>query len=151
MKRTPFSRAKPFDRKRPMRRRRRSTKYSRRPRDFEFMGWVKTLLCSVEEERPDPDREPTPCHGVIEADHMGPRGISQKADDRTCAPMCHGHHGERTDHTGSFKYLKQADLRGWRDRAMARTQALWAERTGQIVPASAPPDATSTRAREDHR
>lgn len=126
MRRSPLRRS-------PMRRRSRSTKYSRRPRDVPYMLFVKSLLCSVEEERPDPDREPTPCSGVIEADHAGRRGISQKADDRTTIPICTGHHRERTDHTGSFKYTTRESNRAWLDRAITRTQTLYAERNGDSI------------------
>jgi hypothetical protein len=126
VKRSPLKRTR-------MRRRRGSTKYSRRTRDFEFMGFVKTLLCSVEEEWPNVDQRPTDCGGEIEADHMGDRGLGQKADDRTCAPMCTWHHRERTDHTGSFKHVTRDHERGWRSRAIARTQTLFAERGGECL------------------
>lgn len=133
MKRTAILRRSAFTRHAPMRRGRRGSKYSKRERDFPRMLFVKTLLCSVEEERPDPDVTPTPCRGVIEADHMGERGIGQKADDSTCAPMCTGHHRERHDHCGSFKYCTKEQLRGWRKRAIARTQVLWGERNGEVL------------------
>jgi hypothetical protein len=94
------------------------------------MGWVKTLLCSVEEEWPDKEQRPTDCGGVIEADHMGDRALGRKADDRTCAPMCRDHHRERTDHTGTFKHIDRETERGWRARAIERTQTLYAERHG---------------------
>jgi hypothetical protein len=126
MRRTPLRRT-------AMRRRSRPTSYSRRPRDLPYMLFVKTLLCSVEEERPDPDREPTPCWGVIEADHAGRRGISQKADDRTVIPICTGHHRERTDHTGSFKHTTRESNRAWLDRAITRTQTIYAERNGDTI------------------
>ena len=117
----------PLRRKTPLRSRRRS-RYARRERDTTFMLFVKTLLCSVEEERPDADREPTACYGPVEADHMGARGLGRKADDRTCAPLCRQHHRERGDHSGSFKHLTRDQVRAWRARAIARTQTMWNER-----------------------
>jgi hypothetical protein len=131
MKRAALFRRTPITR-RPMRRGRHRSKYSKRDRDFAFMGFVKLQLCSVEEENPDPDRDPTPCSGVIEADHVGERGMGQKADDRTCIPMCTGHHRERHDHCGTFKYCTREQIRGWKRRAMARTQTYWCERTGEV-------------------
>lgn len=98
-----------------------------------FMAFVKTLPCSVEEEWPDVDTIPTTCRGPIEADHMGARGLGQKADDRTCAPLCTGHHRERTDHTGSFKHVTKDHERGWRARAVLRTQTIWLERNGHVI------------------
>jgi len=112
----------------PFRSRMRATSYSRRPRDLERMLWIKGLLCSVEEERPDPFRDPTPCTGRVQADHMGMRGLGQKADDSTCAPMCERHHRERTDKFGSFAHVSREDLRAWCARAIARTQQIWSER-----------------------
>jgi len=131
MKRSPLTRKTPLQRS-PMKRRKGSTKYSRRERDLEFMNFVRSeLLCSVLEEWPCVDYEPTPCEGPIEADHMGPRGLSHKADDRTCAALCTKHHRERTDHTGSFKFCTKAEVRAWRERAILRAQTLFAERNGQ--------------------
>lgn len=126
MKRSPLRRT-------PMRRRHRSTSYSRRPRDIDFMLFVKTLLCSVEEEWPDVDQRPTACGGVVEADHMGSRGLGQKADDRTCAPICTQHHRERSDHTGTFKHITKEQEREWRARAITRTLTLYAEHHGEVV------------------
>jgi hypothetical protein len=117
-------------RRSPMCPSKRRSKYARRERDFEYMGFVKALLCSVEEEWPNPDERPTECGGVIEADHMGARGLGQKADDRTCAPMCRDHHREHTDHTGTFKHVDRETERAWRERAIERTQVLFVERHG---------------------
>lgn len=94
------------------------------------MGWVKTLLCSVEEEPPDAERTPTACSGAVEADHAGDRGLGQKADDTTCIPLCTQHHRERTDHSGAFRHLTREQARAWRTRAIQRTQTMWAEREG---------------------
>ncbi|MGN6107086.1 MAG: hypothetical protein ACTHU0_18410 [Kofleriaceae bacterium] len=81
---------------------------------------VKRLACSV---RVDPPvANPTSCHGHVEADHMGDRGLGRKADDRTCAPLCWRHHHERTDHTGTFRSLSRDELRTWRARQIERTQ-----------------------------
>jgi hypothetical protein len=133
MKRSELKRRTWITRRAPIRRGRRRSKYSKRKRDIPYIQFVKTLLCSVVEEWPNYPAKPTPCRGATEADHMGDRGITRKADDRTCAPMCTGHHGERHSHTGTFKYCTKEQLRGWKRRAIARTQTLWAERNGEVV------------------
>jgi hypothetical protein len=93
------------------------------------MRWVKRLPCSVRVEAPDPDVLPTTCSGRVEADHMGlERGLGQKADDSTCAPLCRKHHRERTDHVGTFRSVTRDMEREWRGRAITRTQAEWARR-----------------------
>lgn len=128
MKRSPIKRTK------PMRRRSRSTKYSRRPRDLEFMAWVRDQLCSVEEDWPDRDQQPTACLGPIQADHDSRgRGLGQKSDDRTCIPLCLGHHTERTDHSGTFKHLTRDQIRAWFDRAQARLDVTWNEHHGEVI------------------
>lgn len=119
----PLQRRTPLRRRTPMRRGRKRTSYSRRPRDFEFMGWVKRLTCSVRVDPPVPS--PTPCFGEVEADHMGDRALGRKADDRTCAPLCQQHHAERSSRAGSFKHLNREGMRAWRTRQIARTQAEW--------------------------
>lgn len=101
--------------------------YARRPRDRAFMMFVRKLPCAVRVEPPDPLRL-TPCTGRVEADHMGDRAVGQKADDTTCVPMCATHHVQRTTHWGCFRNLDREQLRGWRARQIARTQAEWSAR-----------------------
>lgn len=119
-------------RRSPMRRSNRTSRYATRERDSAFMLFVKQQLCSVEQDWPG-ILPPTPCEGAIEADHMGDRGLSHKAADDTCAPMCTQHHRERTDHTGSFKLLTKAEVRAWRARQILRTQTNYAEHRGEAV------------------
>jgi len=64
----------------------------------------------------------TPCYGNIEADHAGRRGIGQKADDRTCIPLCRNHHRERTDFSGTFKGWTQNGMRIWLNIMISRHQ-----------------------------
>jgi hypothetical protein len=130
-----------------MKRQRGTTSYSRRERNFEFMTWVRAGGCIVLEVNPIAfirRRLPlieaarlieivsvnltTICRGDIEADHMGARGLSQKADDFTCVSICQQHHIERTDHTGIFRPLNRDEVREWRAVAIERTQAAWSNR-----------------------
>lgn len=104
------------------------SRYARRPRNMAFIGFVWTLPCTVRVEAPDPARAPSACWGRIEADHMGERALGRKAEDDTCVPICEQHHRERTDHSGSFRHLTRDQLRPWRARAIARTQAAWSAR-----------------------
>lgn len=118
----PLRRRKPL-RRSPMRRGARRSSYALRPRDADYMLAVKLLPCAVSVDPPDPARV-TRCSGVVEADHAGERGLGRKADDRTCIPMCTGHHRERTDHAGSFRGLSRGQARTWRERAIDRTWPL---------------------------
>jgi hypothetical protein len=128
---------KPLRRLQRLRARSITNSYRRRTRDFNFMGFVKTRPCIVRELAPflflsTPEQasrfKATPCSGVVEADHAGARGIGQKADDRTCIPLCSSHHSQRTNHTGVFWLMTQHELRAWRARAIELTQAAWSNR-----------------------
>jgi hypothetical protein len=110
-----------------MRRRRATPRRSDRERNPEFMEFVRRQPCSVRVDPPDPNRI-TPCSGRVEADHMGDRAMGRKADDDTCAPMCHAHHVQRSSHHGSFRDLMKPELREWRARQIERTQAAWRAR-----------------------
>lgn len=139
MRRTPLKRSTPLRASsglnRAVRLRARGdTKYRRRERDFDFMGFVKRQPCIVRSLPPflfvgDAARagkyKATPCSGCVEADHAGARGIGQKADDRTCIPLCSSHHNARTNHKGEFFHMTRDELRAWRAAAIQRTQAAW--------------------------
>ncbi len=82
----------------------------------------------------DPARpKQTPCGGVIEADHLGPHGLSHKGEDRLVAPICTQHHRERTDHSGAFRDFDREDMRDFVSIAIQHTHAL-AERAGVEIP-----------------
>ena len=113
--------------------------YRKRERDLEYMRWVKRQPCIVRSlplclfVGPGTSAlavfsVQTPCSGPVEADHAGERGIGQKADDRTCIPLCQNHHRERTDHMRTFRPLTRDELRAWRAAAIERTQAAWRNR-----------------------
>lgn len=106
----------PLRRKTPMRRRSVS-KYRMRVRDIDYMKWVKRQPCAARWFDPDG------CYGVVEADHAGRRGYGQKADDRTCIPLCTNHHELRGSFHGVFKDWDQARMRAWLLEVTARTQA----------------------------
>jgi hypothetical protein len=62
------------------------TLYSKRPRDWAYMSFIKSQQCCVCEKLRLIN------FGRIEAHHAGPRGLSQKSPDRTCIPLCWRHH-----------------------------------------------------------
>lgn len=127
-----MKRSKPLRTRTPLRRttrlraRSKTNSYRKRERDFEFMGFVKRQPCIVRTMPPSDVH--TFCRGRVEADHLGVRGMGQKANDRTCAPLCEGHHRERHDHAGTFRPLTKAELRDWRARAIEHTQTEWGNR-----------------------
>lgn len=117
MKRTALKRKTPLRRKAPMRNKRTST-YAQRPRDLDYMAWIRTRVCTVGVAiRVLKDKLPlelmTPCFGRIEADHVGERPMGQKADDRTTVPLCQGHHLQRTTFSGFFKNWTREGMREW--------------------------------------
>ncbi len=120
------------------------TKYKSRERDTEYMLFVKTMPCmvyqldaiqcmSVAKQDGGPSLV-TKCSGDVEADHKSSGALSHKSKDNTVIPLCQLHHRERTDHTGSFKHYKQADMRAFVVAAIQMTQNL-ARRYGMEVPA----------------
>ncbi len=131
---------------------RKAPKYRNRERAWPYMGFVKSLACcasvnvlaemTLAAERRG-ESTPlwwagavawhTPCAGDIEADHAGRRGIGQKASDATCIPLCRQHHRERTDHTGAWRGMNQAQARAFLIDAIAYTQSV-ARRRGVAVP-----------------
>lgn len=118
-------------------RKRGDSAYRNRSRSTDFMLWVKQQPCAMQMV---PITWPTSkvvsdegtavsyytwCSGPIEADHMGERGLSRKAADSTCAPLCNGHHHERTNHCGIFTLAVKAQLRDWRAAVLAWVADLW--------------------------
>lgn len=96
----------------------RKTKYAERERDFDFMMFVKSLPCLIAGLEGAGH-----CSSVVEPDHVGVRGIGQKAPDDTCVPLCSTHHLDRHAHTGYFRYRSKEWTREWREEAIRKTQA----------------------------
>ena len=99
----------------PIRRKPRAERsaYANRPRDFSYMGRVKSLACCA--------LDLGGCDGPIEADHAGRRGLSHKADDLTTIPLCRLHHRQRHDFSGPFKTWERDDMRAFLVGAIHRT------------------------------
>lgn len=68
-------------------------------RSSRYLAWIRTLPCIV-------------CRSTrnIEAAHTGPHGMSQKAPDTSCIPLCHRHHqgGEDSLHKLGPRKFQQA-------------------------------------------
>lgn len=100
----------------------RKSRYAERERDFEFMGWVKSLPCLLYQH--DGAGPCTP--GYVEADHAGlDAGLTRKAPDDTCIPLCSAHHLDRHACTGFFRGRSKQWKRDWRLDAIAKTQAAY--------------------------
>jgi hypothetical protein len=83
-------------------------------KDPAYLKWIRTLPCAcccvIDYGEwwldlvlaPDMRDSKIP----LEAAHTGPRGLSQKSDDRTCIPLCGGHHrtGIFSIHTLGVKF-----------------------------------------------
>lgn len=91
-----------------------ASKYRRRDRDFEYMGWIKQQPCLLYGADGAGDCSP----GWVEADHAGTRPYGQKADDTTCIPLCSRHHRDRTDRSGFFRGKTKDWHREWCDSAI---------------------------------
>ncbi len=94
----------------------------KRIRDRDYMVWVKTLPCVAGDLEGGEER--SRCSGPVEAHHAGTRGMSQKAEDRTCIPLCAYHHrGCWHGASGVFKSWDREARRAWAVRMICQTQA----------------------------
>lgn len=142
MKRTGMKRSRPMSRSTPKssavpplkskkrKSPKRKTKYASRERDIDYMLWVKTLPCLIASLE-----GAGPCSSVVEPDHVGVRGIGQKAPDDTCVPLCSTHHLDRHAHTGYFRYRSKEWTREWREEAIRKTQAEHQRCGGRVIDA----------------
>jgi hypothetical protein len=143
MKRTALKRKTPLLRvnhindlaTKPPRKRPKPTKYKKRERAFDYMGWVKLQRCIVPvmrelEEiahyRDGGERDfvmpESKCGGAVEADHAQNAGMSHKGPDALCIPLCTQHHRERTDFSGAFAFFRKEDMRAFISIAIQYTQ-----------------------------
>lgn len=84
---------------------------------------VVAMLAEIETLR---RLRPAICSRIVEADHMGARGLGRKADDTTCAPLCSTHHRHRTDFAGAFRDFDREAMRRFCDVAITWTHHAWA-------------------------
>ena len=107
--------------------------YATRDRDVEHMLAVKGLPCALS----GVDGAGR-CEGPVEADHAGPRAYGQKADDKTCIPLCTCHHRHRTESRGFFASMSKEQRRHWCRITIARTQHTLAMKRVGVEPKEAP-------------
>lgn len=62
--------------------------------------------------------------GPIEAHHAGRRGMSQRAHDDTCVPLCRQHHRDYHAAAGPFRRLNREERRAWAIARIDETRAL---------------------------
>jgi len=120
MKRTPLKRTSTLRRKAWLRPRKKSA-YATRPRDLDYMAWIRSQPCAAGEFA-------APCSGRIEADHVGRRPTGRKAADDTCVPMCQHHHRQRDNFHGPFKHWDQQKMREWLASLVVKYQEMYANR-----------------------
>lgn len=66
-------------------------------RDKSYRSWIASLNCIVPGCTSVNLHKWTAAGAWTEAAHTGPHGISQKASDYSCVPICHWHHLESRD------------------------------------------------------
>lgn len=99
----------------------RRSSYAKRKRLLVYMAWVRTQPCRLRGVA-----GAGPCDGGVEADHAGQKpGMSRKAPDSTCIPMCRRHHLDRTNNDGFFRQMSDDERRLWRAQQIAATQAAY--------------------------
>ena len=103
-----------------------TSKYARRPRDLDYLAWVRTRPCAVRDLLVLNAMLGIPfstnvCTAPVEAHHAGRRGLGQKADDNTAIPLCRRHHRELHDARGAFAGWTKAERRAWQDEQAALT------------------------------
>jgi hypothetical protein len=126
-----MKRSSPLRRKTPLRSGKRSTKYARRERDYDRMGWIKTRSCAVS-VRCEWDlwygAEPDQCNGDVEAHHAGTHGMGNKSPDDTAIPMCSHHHRCITGKPGGrgvFSGWPRGAVKRWELAVIRRYQELY--------------------------
>jgi hypothetical protein len=63
------------------------------------------------------------CIGAVDPHHAGERpGVAMKAHDRTCIPLCRGHHDRLHAAQHPFKEWSKERRREWQDDQIRRTQ-----------------------------
>jgi len=121
-----------------MKRKPRSTSHARRERDVPYMKAVRGLPCMLSGLAGAGQ-----CSGDVQADHAGDKrdadqGDGYRADDRTCIPMCQGHHEQRTGKVGGFGPffgpMSKVERRHWCDVAIGKTQLAIAEKRARVAP-----------------
>lgn len=83
----------------------RSATRNKTGKDKAYLAWLHTKPCSIDGCVQRAGSEYFD-RGIIEAAHVGPRGLSQKCPDREAIPLCRLHHrtGASSHHTLQKKF-----------------------------------------------
>ena len=106
-----------------LRRRRETPRRSERVRDVDYLAWVHTLTCAAAH------LDGHVCEGPIEADHVGPRPLGRKCDDKLTIALCSLAHRQRTDFAGPFRSMDRAAMRRFVAQALLDTADAWRRHT----------------------
>jgi hypothetical protein len=112
----------PLRRKARLRAHSKTSKHSRRERDWPYLAFVHTLPCAARLLTSTGYE----CDGPIEADHIG--GRYGEDSDKRCIPLCRKHHRQRTGVVGGGGLWAGWSLerkREWGWEAVAATLAAW--------------------------
>jgi hypothetical protein len=85
-----------------------------------YVEWVRTQPCRA--------MAGGGCQGRVHAHHAGERGLGQKADDRSCIPLCAQHHRDWHDCAGQFRGWSHVGRWAWALLAIDETQKAYAAR-----------------------
>lgn len=88
--------------------------------DRDYVAWIKGQPCAAAGMG-------DACSGAIEAHHAGRKGLSQRAHDRTCVPLCVRHHRAWHDLRPPFLGMDRYARRDWADRMIGRHQEAHAQ------------------------
>lgn len=102
---------KPIARKTPVKRKRSKPRRSERVRDPEYLAWLHTMPCYLAYHGG--------CEGPIEADHVAPRPLGRRCDDRGAIALCRRHHASRHGRWGYFDRWDSSRMRAWARDAVA--------------------------------
>lgn len=92
-------------------------------RDDDYRAWLRRQPCAIADEIGHARDCRTYGADGCDAAHLGDRGTGIKAPDRTCVPLCRGHHEDQHNVRGSWPRD-----RGERTTMYKRLIALWNRR-----------------------
>jgi hypothetical protein len=104
--------------RKPLRRYRSRSRRQPRELDPGRLAWIRRQPCCA----PTSPR----CRRQSEPHHAGrKRGMSLKADDDTCIPLCRQHHRDIEAMAGPWRCMSGAEVRAWQDEQVAVCRAAY--------------------------
>lgn len=97
----------------------------RRDAEPEYLDWIRRQCCAA--------RDFGPCGGRIEAHHAGKNpGVSLKAPDSSCIPLCSYHHAALGSFYGPFRQWSGERARRWQDDQIGETRSRYLAQEGRL-------------------